>query len=347
MLTSILSGVKKLDILSPEVAYPLSVLFFIIYGLNGATFKAILIFLFHLVTFLLAFQYGKGISLKKSKKSEKLVYLLGVLFFFTGITAEIISLLYLGKIPLFYPSIRKDLPFTLTYLSFLLVPGALIWIYHAFRSKNYFVGVILFLINLFLVSLLGYRTEMFVFILSFMIISYYYLGKRKTAKVLAFLVILALILNSLAISFRSGETLGGRFSATLGVFSFLVEKTDLEGAGSYGTLHQSIFSSVHLLPGPTTGPRTFVSQIVGVEKGTTTSTILGLPYADFGLIGVAIFSILLGIMFGMGYKKIKQDKSILPIHALCFSFLIVGIETGIGDVIVIFYFLLYIFMVIR
>ncbi len=351
MLISILSGIKKIDIFSPEVIYSLSVLLFIIYGFNGTTTKSILIFLFHLTIFILSFKYIKKICIKKNEKimsnNKKPIYFLGLSFFFIGITAEIISLLYLGKIPLFYPSIRRELPFTLTYLSFLLVPGALIWIARTLESKKYLTTLLLFFSNLFLISLLGYRTEIFVFIFSFLIISYYYLEKRKATQILILLVILTLILNSLATSFRSGESPGGRISATMGVFSYIVERSSINGAGSYGTLHQSIFSSVHLIPGPTNGPRTFISQIVGVEKGTTTSTILGLPYVDFGLVGVIIFSILLGIIFGMGYKKIKKDKSIIPIHALCLSFLLVGLETGIGDIIVIFYFLLYILMVIR
>lgn len=342
-----LSGIKKLDFLSPGIAYPLSLLLFILFGIKGVTIKAFLIFILHIIIFILSFHYGKNLNIKNFKKNEKIVYFLGVIFFLAGIIAEIISLIYVGKIPLLYPSLRKGIPFTLTYISFLLVPGALIWIYQTFKSKNYYTGTIIFLTNLFLISLLGYRTEIFVFILSFIIISYYYLGGKRIAKILAFLIMLSLILNSIAISFRNEESSLFRIAATLGVFSFIVEKSSPLGLSSYGTLHESIFSSAHILPGPTTGPRTFISQMVKVEKGSTTSTILGLPYADFGVIGVIIFSIIFGLIFGIGYKKMMKEKSILPIYALCLAFFIVSIETGIGDVIVIFYFLIYIFMVIR
>jgi uncharacterized membrane protein len=57
--------------------------------------------------------------------------------------------------------------------------------------------------------------------------------------------------------------------------------------------------------------------------------------------------LLLGLLFGSGYKMLRRgDVDVLPLHVLCMAFLIITIETGIADSIVLLYFLAYLIIVI-
>jgi uncharacterized membrane protein len=83
------------------------------------------------------------------------------------------------------------------------------------------------------------------------------------------------------------------------------------------------------------------------EGVTTTSTILGIPYIDFGLVGIVVLGFILGLLYGRGYACLKAgSEGLLPWHALCLAFLLLTVETGIGDAIVIIYLLIYALMVI-
>ena len=139
-----------------------------------------------------------------------------------------------------------------------------------------------------------------------------------------------------------------RFAMTTNVFSSMADGFGLTLFGQTGgVIHESILSSLRIIPGPRTGPRTFISQLIGVGGGSTTPTMIGLPFADFGIAGVVIVGILLGLLFGSGYKTLRRgDIDILPLHALCMAFLILTIETGIADTIVLLYLIAYIVMLI-
>jgi uncharacterized membrane protein len=83
------------------------------------------------------------------------------------------------------------------------------------------------------------------------------------------------------------------------------------------------------------------------EGVTTTSTILGIPYIDFGLAGVVVLGFVLGLLYHRGHACLRVgSEGLLPWHALCLAFLLLTIETGIGDAIVIIYLTIYALMVI-
>ncbi|UXA19288.1 oligosaccharide repeat unit polymerase family protein [Mycobacterium sp. SMC-4] len=60
-----------------------------------------------------------------------------------------------------------------------------------------------------------------------------------------------------------------------------------------GQLFLSTFETV--LPGPQPGARTLIAEYVGGRPGVTiTPSILGQPYVDFGVVGVAVYMLLVG-----------------------------------------------------
>jgi oligosaccharide repeat unit polymerase len=243
---------------------------------------------------------------------------------------------------------------SLSYVSFLMVPGAIILMSDSLLNGRKKAALAWFLSGTFLISLLGYRTEIYAMLIGGAISAYYIKGpqvKRSTAvKLVAAFAAAAVALNLGVVAFREmpAGTYLERLSFTTYVFSSLVDFMGFSAFGhSGGMIHASILSSLKIIPGTRYGPRTFISQLVGVGGGSTTPTVLGIPYADFGLAGVAVTGLLLGLLFGSGYRMLRRgDVDILPVHALCMAFLIITIETGIADAIVLLYLIAYLVMVI-
>jgi len=342
--------VPGLDLLSPGIAYPLAVLAFLALGAGGLTLPALLLFLAFLAAFCIAFRFSRPGPAARFP----IIWRLGLPLFIIGSLAEFANLLYIGSIPLIIPSMRARLIPSLAYISFLIVPACIILMTDRLLNGRPRDALFWLASGSFLIALLGYRTELFALLLGAFISAYYVKGKsvpRRRAVLLSAIFIMILVSSNLLLfSFRESplETSMTRFSVTTYVFSSLTEGMGLSLFGiSGGLIHSSMLSSITVIPGTKTGPRTFISQLVGVQAGSTTPTILGMPYLDFGLAGVLIGGLALGLLFGAGYKSLRRgDIDILPLHALSLSFLFITIETGIGDAIVLVYLIAYLLMAI-
>lgn len=67
---------------------------------------------------------------------------------------------------------------------------------------------------------------------------------------------------------------------------------------------------------------------------------------DFGKIGVAVEMCILGFILGIGFKIMQKTKNYfyIAIYSLILTYSILGIETGILDIQVLFYFATAIFI---
>lgn len=280
---------------------------------------------------------------------QEFVYNLALPLLLIGAISEIIALYHVGGLPIFQPTLRHRLPVVITTLAFLIVPGFNIEFKRLLDEDRSSLAFSLFVLSLLLVTVLGYRTEIFALVLSAIIIFYYSRegsGLSRKLKFILPLTLLAYLGHRIVTSFREfgGGGILTRFATTLQIFSSMVKDIGLSLFGySRGILTLSIFSSIGLLSGPFFNPRGLITTVIGARpEVTTTFTILGIPYIDFGLIGVVLFGLFLGAIFKIGYERVKsEDDGILPIYALCLSFLLISIETGIADFIVVVYFLFY------
>ncbi len=252
---------------------------------------------------------------------------LALFFVLVSIIAISLNLLKSGFLPMLNRSLRFLLDVKLTYLSFLLIPGICLIAVHE-KVRERFLAF--FVIASAIISLLGFRTEIFVAIISGSVI-----GLRK--KFITIFDIFAIILIVIALILF----LKVRISSTLSVYDVVAIESFPEGLYR-GSVLISSFSSVLPIPGPKLGPRTLIGNIVEFRKGVTaTSTLLGPWVADFGVYSLVIFALLLGLMLGVSYSyQKKYGECHLAFYAILFSFTLTGIETGIVDIVVFFYFFL-------
>lgn len=319
-------------------------------GIGGMTFPSFLLFGIFLAAFLLGYRFSRP----GSRKSYPVVWKLGLPLFIIGAAAEFVNLIHIGTVPLFVPSMRSRMVPVFTYLSFLIVPACIIKISDSLLNKKGREALGWLLAGTFLISLLGYRTEIFALLLGAFFSAYYIKGgaiRLKTAvKYGSVFALVFLLLNVAVFSFREAPLTSfmERFSFTTYVFSSIVDHMGISTFGySGGLIHTSILSSLRIVPGPRIGPRTFISQLIGVPVGSTTPTIIGIPFVDFGMAGILLTGLLLGFLFGSGYKTLRRGSvDLLPIHALCMAFLILTIETGIADAIVLVYLIAYLLFLI-
>lgn len=354
-LSTIINKDKRLkpppfDILSPGISYTLLASAFLLLGAGGTTPLSLALFFIFIASFLA----GARLSRPGESVRYPLVWRLGLPLIIIGAAAEFANIAYAGSLPLAVPSARARLIPALSYLSFLIVPGCLITMTDSLLNGRAREALFWVLSGTFLVSLLGYRTEVFALLIGASISAYYVKGgavsRLSAVKLGAAFLAMLVALNLFFFSFRDSPLSSSldRFSVTMQVFSSLAgnEGVSLFGV-SGGIIHASVLSSLRIIPGPSTGPRTYISQLVGVSSGSTTPTILGIPYLDFGLAGIIALGAMLGFLFGSGYKMIRRgDVDVLPVHALCMAFLFITLETGIADAIVLVYLIAYLLIIV-
>jgi len=122
------------------------------------------------------------------------------------------------------------------------------------------------------------------------------------------------------------------------VFSDLVDYINKYGFFSllFGKFHGKFYETVFitLFPGKQPGPRTLISAIRGTRlSSTTTPTILGGVFLDFGIVGTVSFSFLLGYILTKIYKfvsSIEGEKRSQYIYVYCLTLIVVLIDIHSG-----------------
>lgn len=280
--------------------------------------------------------------------------LIGIIFFF-------ISVASVGGLPVLNTFLRYSLKPIFTMPVFLIIPGISIIgsVYiKKYQSKQisrsqvrFRFLILVFLSSIFLLTL-GYRTPLLAVLLVMIIIGYY-------GKILAHweVIIGALLGVGLIIGigyFRSVEefaissstspfyTLQSRADFTLHVLDLL----NFLG-GNFGATNGNIIANS--IPRTELGPRMTVGKLIAWRtEVTVTPTLLGQMVADFGIVGVAIEMGLLGFILGMGFKIMKKTKNYfyIGLYSLILTYSILGVETGILDIQVLFYYMIATFIYI-
>ena len=281
------------------------------------------------------------------------VYSIGFCLTLIGIIFLFVSIASVGGLPILKSSLRYSLKPIFTMPVFLVIPGIGLIASHRLnqyktgeisRSQVRFRFLILTLIGIITVLTLEYRTPIIAILLMMIIIAYYGEILSVWEVIIGALIgVIAIMgigylrsLNELAISSNTSifSTLESRANFTMHVLNLLNQIS-----GNFGLLHGKMIASA--MPGSDLGPRMIVGKLIAWRtEVTVTPTLLGQMLVDFGKVGVAIEMCLLGFILGTGYKiiKITKDTFYIAIYSLILTYSIVGVETGILDVQILFYF---------
>ena len=296
---------------------------------------------------------------KTDKKNQiplfdtKDIYSLGFCLTLIGIIFLFISIASVGGLPILKSSLRYSLKPIFTMPVFLVIPGiGLIASHRLNQYKNgeisriqvRFRFLVLTFIGIITVLTLEYRTPIIAILLMMIIIAYYGEILSVWEVILGALIGVCAImgigylrsLNELAISANTSifSTLETRANFTMHVLNLLNQIS-----GNFGLLHGKMIASS--MPGSPLGPRMLVGKLIAWRtEVTVTPTLIGQMLVDFGKIGVALEMCLLGFILGTGYKiiKITKDSFYIAIYSLILTYSIVGVETGILDIQILFYF---------
>ena len=281
------------------------------------------------------------------------IYSLGFCLTLIGIIFLFISIASVGGLPILKSSLRYSLKPIFTMPVFLVIPGiGLIASHRLNQYKNgeisriqvRFRFLVLTFIGIITVLTLEYRTPIIAILLMIIIIAYYGEILSVWEVILGALIGVCAImgigylrsLNELAISANTSifSTLETRANFTMHVLNLLNQIS-----GNFGLLHGKMIASS--MPGSPLGPRMLVGKLIAWRtEVTVTPTLIGQMLVDFGKIGVALEMCLLGFILGTGYKiiKITKDSFYIAIYSLILTYSIVGVETGILDIQILFYF---------
>ena len=287
------------------------------------------------------------------------IYSIGFCLILISVAFFFISIASVGGIPLLKPSIRYLLKPAFTMPVFLIIPGTGILASTYLkdfqegiisRSQARFRFLLLLIINVGILLALGYRTPLLAALLLLIIIAYFGNIISVWEVVIAALVGVAAIIGigyyrsikeyTISSAIDPFYTLKSRADFTLHVLNLL----DIIG-GNFGLTHGKLLASA--IPGSELGPRMMVGKLIAWRtEVTVTPTLIGLMVADFGKVGVAVGMCILGFILGIGFKIVRKTKDYfyIGLYALLLTYAILGVETGILDIQVLFYFAVAIFI---
>lgn len=287
------------------------------------------------------------------------IYSIGFCLILISVAFFFISIASVGGIPLLKPSIRYLLKPAFTMPVFLIIPGTGILASTYLkdfqegiisRSQARFRFLLLLIINVGILLALGYRTPLLAALLLLIIIAYFGNIISVWEVVIAALVGVAAIIGigyyrsikeyAISSAIDPFYTLKSRADFTLHVLNLL----DIIG-GNFGLTHGKLLASA--IPGSELGPRMMVGKLIAWRtEVTVTPTLIGQMVADFGKVGVAVGMCILGFILGIGFKIVRKTKDYfyIGLYALLLTYAILGVETGILDIQVLFYFAVAIFI---
>lgn len=352
---------KKFDIFSPMIIVLLVIIYLIfsqiafhyhihnLIGVDSYTIGVIFLGIIFFIIGVLLSNYllkNKEITINSEKInkifSERLVLSLVII----GILLQIANLIYLGGIPLFSGYLKAHAATRIWLLSYLIFLPSINILIAKYDNKKYYL---LFLLGLFLFVATGYRTTAMAIVISVFITLYYTKDLPWKYIILAIIAIFILLLVVGYIAVKSIEwqtwsttpieLLFYRAGYTLQVLdraAFLQGST--HGQLLYNTLMGFFKSS---------DPRVIVGSATLGYAHSTTSTIFGPALLDFGLYAMLLQMTILGFVINLIYKVQTNVKSVfIAVYAILLAHLIIWIETGPTDLVVILFYLISIIMLI-
>ena len=279
------------------------------------------------------------ITVEKTKEisflSEKLLIALAII----ALILQSVNLVLIGGIPLFNSVLKSNATtniWRVAYPLFLITINLLLAKYY---NRKYLIVVLLGAI---IFGLNGYRTSV-LGILGSSFITLYYLDRISKKAGIAFMAII--VLGIMAIGYIASQSIATqnwtlnplelifyRAAFTLEVF----EKIIPLGASTNGHILSMVFSSG--------SPRTFIGEYVLHYTVCLTSTLFGPVYLDFGLAGLTIQMLFMGIFIEMIYK-LKKGIGV-GIYSIILTHTVIWIETGPTDIMIWFLYLLGLILII-
>ena len=352
---------KKFDIFSPMIIVLLVIIYLIfseiafhyhihnLIGVDSYTIGVILLGIIFFIIGILLSNYllkNKEITINSEKInkifSERLVLSLVII----GILLQIANLIYLGGIPLFSGYLKAHAATRIWLLSYLIFLPSINILIAKYDNKKYYL---LFLLGLFLFVATGYRTTAMAIVISVFITLYYTKDLPWKYMILAIIAIFILLLVVGYIAVKSIEwqtwsttpieLLFYRAGYTLQV---LDRATFLQGSTHGQLLYNTLMGFFK-----SSDPRVIVGSATLGYAHSTTSTIFGPALLDFGLYAMLLQMTILGFVINLIYKVQTNVKSIfIAVYAILLAHLIIWIETGPTDLVVILFYLISIIMLI-
>lgn len=261
--------------------------------------------------------------------SEKLLITLVVI----ALILQTLNIILLGGIPLFDSVLKSNATtniWRVAYPLFLITVNLLLAKYY---DRKYLLLVVL---GAFIFGLSGYRTSV-LGILGSTFITLYYL--EKISRKLGIVFIAVMVIGIMVVGYIASQSIANqhwtlnplelifyRAAFTLELF----EKIIPLGATTKGHILSMIFSSG--------SPRTFVGEYVMHYSFCATSTLFGPVYLDFGLIGLTIQMLFMGIFLELIYKLKKGIG--LGVYSIILTHTLIWIETGPTDIMIWFLYLI-------
>lgn len=261
--------------------------------------------------------------------SEKLLVILVVI----ALVLQALNLVLIGGIPLFNSVLKSNATtniWRIAYPLFLIMINILLAKHY---DRKYLALVLL---GALIFGLNGYRTSV-LGILGSAFITLYYLKKISKRVGIAFIALI--FVGTMAIGYIASQSIATqhwtlnplelvfyRAGFTLEVFERILP---LAGT-THGHILSMIFSSG--------SPRTFIGQYVLSDNVCLTSTLFGPIYLDFGLIGLTIQMLFMGLFLGLVHK-LKKGIGV-GIYSIILTHTLVWIETGPTDIMIWFLYLI-------
>lgn len=352
---------KKFDIFSP-IIFVILVLVYLIFSevafhfhlkeLIGININTIYIIFLGIIFYLIGYYVcnhilkDKTFSIDENKINKLFSEKIVLSFVVIGIILQIINLLYLGGIPLLSGYLKAHAATRIWLLSYLIFLPSINLLIAKYDNKKYYL---LFLIGLFLFTLTGYRTTVMAIVVSILITVYYTKEIPKTYFILAgaAIFILLLIVGYVAVKSIEWQTwtlnplelLFYRAGYTLQVLDHAV---GLQGSTN-GTLLYNTLTGFF----KSTDPRVIVGSTTLGYAHSTTSMIFGPALLDFGLHAMIIQMLVLGFIMNLMYIIQKSVGNIfVALYAMLLAHVLIWIETGPTDLVVLLFFLISIILVL-
>ena len=365
-----LNFLNKNIILKEYLFHPLIVLFlfalFLLLSLNPPSFSLVVTLIIAFIAFFIGSTilprfFLNNVSKKFIEFKRRDIYSIGFCITLLSIVFFFISIASVGGIPLLKPSIRYLLKPVFTMPVFLIIPGTALMasaylkdfqLKEISRSQVRFRFLFLLLVDTIFLLLLGYRTPLLASFLIIIIMGFYGNIISLWEVIVGALIGIGAIvgigyfrsLGEMTITTSTSPiyTLQSRADFTLHVLNLL----DFI-SGNFGITHGGMLASS--IPGSELGPRMMVGKLIAWRSEVTvTPTLIGQMLIDFGKFGVFVEMCLLGFILGIGFKIMQNTKNFfyITLYSLILTYTILGIETGILDIQVIFYFIIAIFIYI-
>lgn len=339
---------EKIDFFQPEIV-AVAILAFLAMGYIGSfnyrfedplKLEVILTVIFACAIFVAGISIAKfKIDIRQTREFNFLCERILIALVVIALIFQGLNLVLIGGIPLFNSVLKSNATTNIWRVAYPLFLIAINLLLAKHYERKYLVLVIL---GAAIFGLNGYRTSV-LGILGSSFITLYYLERISKKVGIAFIALIAL--GILAIGYIASQSIATqhwtlnplelifyRAAFTLEVFEKIIP---LAGTTN-GHILAMIFSSG--------SPRTFIGEYVLHYTVCLTSTLFGPVYLDFGIIGLTVQMLFMGIFLELVYK-LKKGIGV-GIYSIILTHTIIWIETGPTDIMVWFLYLLGLILII-